>query len=176
MYTATSTTAGNRSAGMITLPSGLAATTTVSGVNLIGQFSAGGGSFKVGIWDSANSLITSRTVDGDHTIGLGTGRAGRFEFASPVTLTNGTKYYVGLEVVSANATGIYGVTFASSNDMRALPNGANSGIATYNGTSWTESNSTYPLLELITNDITQSAAGGGALLLGGLGQTGIGSF
>jgi len=166
LYSTTTSTVGNRSAAIITLPSGVAGTTTVTGVHMVAQFSGAGGSSKVCIWSAANSVLASRTIDGDHTTGLSTGRAGLIEFTTPVTLTNGTKYYIGIECNAIVATGLYGIGFAVAADMQGLPNGDNVGLATYNGTTWTESLVTYPLLELITSDISPASSGGGAILIG----------
>lgn len=175
-YSTTQNTSGRRSAAMVTLPASIASTTTITGVHLIGQFAGASASFVLGIWDASNNLIASRTIDADQTTGLGTFRAGLFEFASPIVLTNGSKYYIGLESVSSSTVGVQGIVFASTADMQGLPNGDNVGIATYNGTAWTENANIYPLIELVTSDISPPSASGGAILIGGLGQTGIGAF
>jgi hypothetical protein len=175
--TATASTAGHRSAMFITLPSGFGTTFALAGVHFIGKFGAAAGSTKLAIWDDSDTELVSKTIDADWVVSPGTATNGlRLFFDSPLTLSYGTKYYIGLEVVSGTV-GIAGISGQSSDDIACYPNGTTRGLATYNGTTWTESALTYPLMDLILSDITvPSGSGGGAVVIGGLGQTGIGSF
>jgi len=65
---------------------------------------------------------------------------------------------------------------ASATDRKAYPLGENRNLATWNGSAWTEDDLTIPIVELELEDVTVPSGGGGAIILGGLGQTGIGQF
>jgi len=174
--TATANTAGHRSGVYFTLPSGFGTTYTVKGISFTGKAAAVNGSYKVAIWDTSGTVMGTVTVDADIAAGPTQARQIEVVFDSPATLAFGTKYYAGLEVVSGT---VYttGYLCGDADGMSMFPLGAVSGLATYNGTTWTETATTYVLFELDFEDITVPSGGsGGAIILGGLGQTGIGAF
>ena len=136
------------------------------------------GTIVFGIWDSAGTAVTSFTMDTDEfaTIASAQGRSTRIVFTSQPTLTHGVEYYIGMEStgVSPNITNLQ---LGSSADRAAFPNGLNMSSATWNGSAWTKDTTVFPLIEITAADLTMpSGGGGGALFLGGLGQTGIGAF
>lgn len=162
-FSTTTSTIGNRIAAFVTLPSGWAQTTTVTGIHALFQVPA---TCTIGIWDASNTLVASRTITSAVTTGLGTFRAMLYELDAPVVLANGAKYYIGIEAGATATTGMLGIAFAASSDMHGLPNGDNVGMATYNGTTWTDVATAYALFELVTSDITQPTASGGAIVIG----------
>lgn len=176
--TATAATAGHRSGAYFTLPSGFGATYDVEGVTIMAILPVT--SFKVSIWNTAGTVLaTTNTILSNASQNYSGQRALRVKFNAVATLTYGTKYYIGLEVVVAGGSGVcaLGQNFATAEEAAITPMGANSGLVTWNGTTWTETTTTIPLFELHFSDIMAPAGGGGsALHLGGLGQTGIGVF
>ncbi len=174
--TATANTAGHRSAMFITLPSGFGTTFDLAGIHISGKLGAAAGSTRFAVWSASNVELAGKTIDADWVRTAASNVTNRLFFDSPVTLNFGTKYYIGFEVVSGTV-GVAGITCNSADEIACYPNGLTRGLATYNGTTWTESSLTYPLMDLILTDITvPSGGGGGAVIIGGLGQTGIGSF
>lgn len=174
--TTTAGTNGHRSGMYFTLPSGFGTTYTVKGLSYIGRTAAAGNTCKLAIWDEAGTVLASVTLDGDVNTSPANNRQTTHYFDTPVTLSYGTKYYAGVEVLSSSTVAMNGVNVGTANDMLAYPNGSTKGIATYNGSAWTDSTTIYPLCDLILSDITVPSGGGGALHLGSLGQTGIGAF
>jgi hypothetical protein len=174
-YSTNVSTAGHRSAMFITLPAGFGTTFGLAGVNFVGRFGAAAGSVTLGVWDSTNTLVGSKTFDADWTR-VTSNTTHRMFFDSPLTLSYGQKYYIGVEVISGQS-GVAGVQCNDANGVACYPNGTTIGLATYNGTTWTENTNIYPFMDLILSDITvPSGGGGGAIILGGLGKTGIGAF
>ena len=175
--TNTAATSGHQSGMYFTLPSGHGDTFKVLGVRGPITLGPGGGSAKIVLTASDGTVLQDITIDSDHVAG-GALQVSAFFFDESTlsTLSYGTKYYIMLES-TGSAVGTRGIVLAESEDREAYPNGLNRGLVTYNGSSYTESDLTLPFLDLILADITEPAGGsGGALLLGGLGQTGIGVF
>ncbi len=164
--TATANTAGHRSAMFITLPSGFGTTFDVAGLHILGKFGAAAGSTRFAIWDSGGTELAGKTVDADWIRSATGNAANRLFFDSAVTLNYGSKYYIGYEVVSGTVY-VSGITGSDANDIACYPNGTTRGLATYNGSSWTESALTYPLIDLLLSDITVPSGSGGAVVIGG---------
>ena len=174
--TATAATSGHRTGMYFTLPTGIATTMQVAGIMVSGRAGAAASSSKYAIWSTGGSVLASTTIDTDWHVSPTTTATRRIIFDAPVDLTVGTKYYCGVESVGSTVS-INGLNVQSADEMSQLPNGANVGLATYNGSTWTEMGTTYPMIELILADITApSGSGGGSVILGGLGMTGIGAF
>jgi hypothetical protein len=174
--TATANTAGHRSGVYFTLPSGFGSTYQVRGISFTGKGAAASGSYKVCIWDTSGTEITSVTVDADISQGATSNRQIEVLFDTLATLSFGTKYYAGIEVISGTVY-VSGLLCGDADGKSIFPLGSLTGLATYNGTSWTETATTHILFELLFEDITVPSGGGaGAIIIGGLGQTGIGSF
>jgi hypothetical protein len=129
-----------------------------------------------GIWDASGTAIASITLDTDIFAAVN-GRAMRVVLSSNPSLTCGVEYYFGFEATGGGAPSLNGLQLDAAADRAAFPNGLNMSMATWDGSSWTKDTMVYPLIEITAADITlPSGGGGGALILGGLGQTGIGSF
>ena len=169
--TATANTAGHRSAAYLTIPSGFGSTFKVHGIGFNGKFGAASGSVKIAIWDTAGAVMASCTLDSD--LANSPTSATRYvqaTFDSVATLNFGEKYYYGIEVVSGTV-GIAGLVCDDADLIAALPLGSVSGLATYDGSSWTETATTYVPLVLLYDDITvPSGGGGGPLIMGRLVQ------
>lgn len=165
--TVTANTAGHMSGMFFTLSSDWGDTFKVAGIRMIGKLGAAGGSCKVGIWNTAGTLLQSVTLDGDATGANGASSDTQsdiyFSDATLATLSYGTKYYVGIEVVSGTCS-VAGVNLTEAEDRSAWPNGVNRGLVTYNG-SYTETTTTLPLIDLILADITEPAGGGGGMIV-----------
>lgn len=174
-FSATANTAGHKSGMFFTVPSGLCSTYKVAALAFAGDVGNTGGSCKIGIWNTSGTELQAVTIDSDHTSQTPSldDSVGPIYFAGTLaTLDAGTKYYCGIEVVSS-AVGMSGITLAEAADRSAFPNGVNRGLVTYNGTTWTETDTTMPLCELILSDVTNAASGGGgqnAALVGGIYQ------
>lgn len=161
--TATANTAGHKSGMYFTLPSGLGSTYRIRGLNFVGDSGASSGSCKFGIWSTDGTVRRSVTWDCDHQ-GAAPNVVGDF---NPIIFTDahydfayGTKYYAGVEVVSG-AVGVHGHVVAEADDRSAYPNGTNRGLVTYNGSTWAETDTVLPLIDLILEDVTIPAGGGG---------------
>lgn len=172
---ASATTSGHRACAAFTIPSTIASSYVVDGFEALIDIGSNASTVVIGIWDTAGTAIQTDTVDTDFFQGVFQ-RPMRFYFSSSVTLTGGTKYYIGVQAVGNNVL-LGAAQLTEANDRSAFPNGANMCIATWNGSAWTEDTTAIPQLYVISSDITLPGSGsGGAILLGGLGQTGIGSF
>ena len=168
--TVTANTAGHRSAAYMTFPAGFGTTFSVSGIAFTGKFGAAAGSVKVAIWNTSGTVMASCTLDSDLSLSPASGnRLIDVIFDSPATLNYGEKYYYGIEVVSGTVN-IAGVVCDNTTDVAAYPNGANSGLATYNGSSWTETDTTFCPVDLRFSDITVPSGGGGSVLIGVIGS------
>jgi hypothetical protein len=160
--TNTAGTNGHRSAMQFTLPSGHGDTFKLLGIRCRCRVPASGNTFKLGLWD-ASSLLQSTTLDSDQcsTINGGAGVEVMFSDATLATLSYGTKYYVGFEVTSSVGVGMYGIQLAEAADRVSYPYGDIRGLSTYNGATWTDDDTVMPMCDLIFDDITEPAAGGG---------------
>ncbi len=164
----TSVTGGSgRRGGMhFTLPSGIATSYTLRGLHFHGDMGDTASTVLFGVWDSSNveQAITG-SIDTD---GLGSANAGglRVFFATPPVLTPGTKYYIGFQTASTNNHNVAGMQLAEADDRKAYPLGANRGLATYDGSTWTETNTVLPMIDLILDDITAPSGSGGIIVVG----------
>lgn len=153
--TATADIPGYRSAKFFCRPGEIGSTFTVIGCRLNGRLgTASTGSCYLKIWNTSGTVLASSLIDTDWQ-GLNTGAAtsSTLYFDAPAILSYGVKYYVGLEVISGPVY-LTGMALSSSAAMSVFPDGLTSGLATYDGTSWTETASVYPLCDLIVSDIT----------------------
>lgn len=152
--TETANTAGHRCAKYFTRPGEIGTQFTVEGVRLNGKPGAAGGSCYVKIWDTSDNILACCTFDTDWQ-GLNSGAftSSTIRFDAPAVLQYGVKYRVGLEVISGTVC-LAGHVLGSAAAMSAFPDGLTSGLATYAGSSWTETASVYPLCDLIVSDIT----------------------
>lgn len=168
--TATANTAGHRSACHFTLPAAWGSTYQVLGALLFGKPAAAGGSCVFGLWDSSWNALQAVTLYGDQVqtaASQNTPYRFAFDEATLATLSYGTKYYLGLEVVSGTVS-VSGIELAEAADRSAFPNGLNRGLVTYNGVTTTETDTVLPQLALILDDTTVPSGGGGAVIGPGL--------
>lgn len=163
----TETTSGRRQAAAITLPSTLGSTFVVRGVAFAtGRLGSAAGTFKVCVWDaSGTELASTGTWDADHQAGVTNTGSGEFLFTSSVTLNYGTKYYFGVES-SGSPISVAGANLTNAADRAAHPLGANRAWASWDGSSWTETTTRLPLLDLIFDDITVPSGGGNIIVCG----------
>lgn len=176
--TATANTAGHRALMKFRLPSGEATSYKLVGIS--GQVKAGGasGSYKLILTDSSGTILQETTFDADidANVAAMAARVLFFDDSPLQDLTYGTDYYVGLQVISGTVS-VGGITLAEAADRESYPNGLNRCLGTATGGAITDNTLVMPVIELIVDEVTPASGGGGsALFLGGLGQTGIGSF
>lgn len=151
--TATANTATHKSGMYFTLNSGFGSSFKLAGISGLMKMGAAGGSCKVGCWQTDGTELASVTIDGDFPGSVGGPNIyGEAYFTTQPTLNYGTKYYVGVECVSGTVA-VNGISFTEAADRAWLPNGTNRGLMTYNG-SFTETDTTVPLIDLILADIT----------------------
>jgi hypothetical protein len=174
--TATANTAGHRSGMHFTVPSGHGSSYRIRGLHFVGDLGVTGSSTVVAIWSTDGTVRQTVTIDTDQ---LGTSPANSNQI-NPIIFTDalydfayGTKYYCGIEVVSG-AVGMNGFVLAEDADRSAFPNGTNRGLVTWNGSSWTETDTVLPMCELILEDVTVPSGGSGgagqSALVGGIRQ------
>lgn len=162
----TSSTSGHRLTMHFTLPSGLGDTFQLAGASFAWDPPATGVAPIFGLWNAAGTLLASKTLDTDI---LARVTAGHFELlfadATLPTLSYGTKYYIGFELNSANATILNSAQLQEAEDRQAWPDGLNRGYSSWNGSAWADDNTIMPLAELIFADITEPSGGAGGLLV-----------
>lgn len=176
--TATANTAGHRSLMKFQLPSGEGTSYRVVGVRGQLKCGAANGSYRLVLLSSSGTELQGITIDADHDANINAIGA-RQLFFDETTLTDlsyGTDYYVGLEVVSGTVF-IGGIVLAEAADRESYPGGLLRCLGTSAGGAITDTTTVMPTLELIIDDITPaSGSGSGAIIIGGLGMTGVGNF
>lgn len=164
--TTTAATSGHRMAAKIVVPAGFGATYKLAGVRFCGHLVTTGREVTLKIWNSAGTALSSLTLDTD--IAAGGFSLYTFEhlFSDSIDLNFGDTYYIGLEVGSpTSAVAIHGVTYSDAADFADLDGGASMILSNYNGTSWTDSPTIRPLMELILDDWTEPSGGSGAIVI-----------
>lgn len=167
--TTTANTAGHRSLMKFQLPSGEGASYQVCGFSGSAILGGAGGSYKIVLTDSSGTVLQDATIDNDHDSNIGTrgARAWWFDEATLATLSYGTDYYIGFEVVSG-AVGVSGVVLAEAADREAYVGGLNRCLGTSTGGAITDTTTVMPLLEIIIDEISPATgSGGGAIVIGG---------
>jgi hypothetical protein len=153
-------TSGHRVALKVTLPSGWAATWQAVGVRFNASTPAAGQTWIVGLWDSAGAVLQAVTLDSDQSASTTSDR--RFHEVwwddTPVTLSFGATYYVGIERVGSNVQ-LNTLEVASVDELTAFPLGASAHAATWNGSAWSDVSTQRPAIELILKDITAPVGG-----------------
>lgn len=168
--TNTANTAGHRSGMFFTIPSGHGTSYKIVGASMSGDFGTNSG-FKLGIWSTDGTqrqLFTG--ASGQLAASPSAGDTINPIYFPDTTLYDfqyGTKYYIAMEVVSG-AVGLNGITLAEAADRSAFPNGTNRGLVTFDGSTWTETDTVMPLCELILEDVTVPSGGSsGGFIIGG---------
>jgi hypothetical protein len=167
--TASASTVGHRVALKFTLPAGTADTMKVKGAQFVGRLAAAAGKTPVfGLWDSS-SVIQNFTIDNDWSqfpATAGVFYSFLFDEASLTALTLGGTFYLGLEVADAVNGGaiLNGIQLDSASDLDAYPGGSDFHYATYDGATWSDDTTVRPFVDLILDDITEPAGGGGGII------------
>lgn len=168
-WTTLTTTSGRRQAAGITIPSAFGSTFKPLGFTFFGTIgSVAGQTAKLAVWDTSGTEIASAaTIDVDQQAIVTNQGNWTAIFTSPPTLNCGEKYYFGAESISGSGVCIRGNTLTEADDRLAWPLGTNRVHAEWNGTAWTETNTTLPALDLILDDIVVPSGSGGSILIGG---------
>ena len=168
-------TSGHIGAAAVTIPTSICTTFTVIAFEAVIDPGTSG-NFIFGIWDASGAAIATTTIDIDALASVAA-RSMRVVLSSQPTLTAGVEYYYGVRCDGTGTVLIQGLKTTDAADRAAFPLGLSKCMATWDGSAWTKDTTSVPLIEITAADITlPSGGGGGALILGGLGQTGIGAF
>lgn len=169
-YQTADSTTGHRIACQFTLPSAEASTFKLAGLRLSLTTPAATKSVKVGLWNAAGTELSSVTLDADVMNGNGGGRNGQYIFtdATLPTLSFGTKYYGGIEVLGAASVALRGQQLGEAADRSAWPQGTIRGLSTWNGSAWADDDTVLPFIELIFSDVTAPSGGGGIIMNPGM--------
>lgn len=174
--TSTTNTSGNRVAAKFTLPAGWGSTFKVLGFRVRTTAPQASGTFGVGIWNAAGTLLQGATgYDSDYSASPSAPNLNLTYYFTDTTLATldfGTAYYIGLQ---SAGTHVRMSTFdlAASGDAVALPLGGNVCLSTWNGSAWSDTATAIPAIDLILDDITEPSGGSGGpvmLVNGGLVQ------
>lgn len=167
LFTTDIGTNGHRQACKLALPTGFGTSIKVTGVRFLGDSTASG-TFRIGIWDAAGSVIQAVDFDSDILATQAEGAVYEVYFDdTPSTLNTGTTYYFGIERVDV-AIGLFGASVDTTAELIALPYSA-AILATWNGSAWSDDTITKPFIELILDDWTAPSGGGGGLKIAGVG-------
>jgi hypothetical protein len=163
LFTTSIATNGHRQALRINLNSGFGDTYKIIGIRFLSATPLVGNNFKIGLWEGTTEHQAT-TIDSDFVATAGNNHTS-FEYYfddTPVALSFGTEYFLGLERVDA-ACGINGLQVDTSGDLKALNGGDGFYLGTFNGTSWSTDQTVRPLVEPIFEEWTEPAAGGGVI-------------
>lgn len=172
--TNSASTVGHRVAMKFTLPAGSGDTFKLRGFRAFSRFAAAGKNPLAKIWN-ASAAEASKTLDTDIIATTATTLNTRTHiFTTRPTLSFGTTYYIGYEVADASSgeLRINGIQLASGDDLQAHGLAGNFHLATYNGSVWADDTTVRPLVELLFDDITEPAGGGGGGPIFGLAANG----
>lgn len=165
-FAATTTGGANhRIARRIILPAGSGATKQIVGLRFPADNPSAGTTWKIGLWKTDNTELQALSIDSDAAgrNSLGMHCEFMFDEATLSDLDFGTAYYLGIQRDGSSNFTIHGLSFAAANDMKAMSGGDGLYLATYDGSSWTETTTTMPYIEPIFADWTEPAGGGGGL-------------
>ena len=159
---------GHRVAKAFTLPTSVVSTFTILGAYISGRpAQAASKTVRVGIWNAAGTAIASRDFSSSITRELWSSSRpfmSVFDDATLPVLDGGTRYYIGLENVDSIPQLDY-TPLSHADDRLCFPNGENIAYATWDGSSWTETDTLWPLVQCIYDEWTVPS-GGGTLLTG----------
>lgn len=157
---------GNRAAKKFTIPSGVCSTFTIVGLRLIAQGPAtGANTWNLAIWNAAGTELAGVSIDGDVISSPANAQRSVVVYFddSPVTFNAGTAYYAGIERAGSNII-LYSLTLDSAAERTAFPLGTNCSLSTWNGSAWSDDDTSLPLVELILGDMTASGGSGGFII------------
>jgi hypothetical protein len=162
----TVSSSGHRAALKFTLPSGICSTFALNGFRVIADPPATGNTWAAGLWDSAGNVIQAITIDADHQQVDAVQRCIQLFFDdTPVALSPGTDYYIGIERGGSNCI-FYSLGLAAANDALAYPLMASGLLSTWNGSAWSDDTTSVPLVELLLSDMTCSGGTTGGFIIG----------
>lgn len=169
-------TTGRRVAMKFNLASGWGDSFKVVGLAGIIPSPTNAGTFTLGLWNAAGTVLASKTgIDSDANKGSGTN--GYFEdfFADATlpTLSYGTDYYIGFECEGSVTVRMTTLDFAAAGDLACLPGGTTCCYSLWNGAAWADTTTSRPWAELMMDDITEPAGGGGGLITPIIGNGGL---
>lgn len=134
---------------------------------------AAGADFTASLWDATGDVdaeaLAQATIDGDFAVSTTTDGFVDLLFATPVTLTSGSTYYLGIRADTANniSLGEYSNSTVT-NAMRAM-HGTDSSMRLSTrswsaGTAgaWTDTTTTIPLIHLIIDQLDDGVSAGGS--------------
>lgn len=109
---------------------------------------------------SGTELSSSSTAfEGDQNLASNAGSA-FYYFDNPVTLTAGTAYRIVIEPTSATNCNIWTVTPPSADYFTATPGGGAAAYTTYVASTWTDSTTQIPFMDLLIDQIDDGAGSG----------------
>jgi hypothetical protein len=159
LTTETTSTSGRRLAMKFTLPSGWGSTFKIIGFRTIGTTPVSSSAPVIGVWDAAGTALQSRTLDGDIIKSAGAGHKAEYFFTGTLaTLDFGTTYYIGIQSAGV-AVDLINLVAATSGQLAAYPLPACYSL--WNGSAWSDTATYMPWVELLIDDWTEPAGGGG---------------
>lgn len=130
------------------------------------------GDYTAGMYtgDAAGTELSSSTTafEGDQS-GAGVTGIHTVYFDNPVTLTAGTPYRVAIEPTSATNNNVTTITVVSSNYMTATPGGQSQQYTSLASGTWTDSNTQYPLMDVLIDQVDDGTGSGGSGVVGVIG-------
>ena len=159
--TTTLGTNGHRACLKYTHPASAGGPYQIAGFDFVGQTPASGANtWKFAMWNAAGTaLVTGATLDSDY--GCFPGNSGRlmrvwFTDATLPTLLPGVPYYLGIERTNASCI-LNHVTMASAQDIGTCGGDPGICLATWDGSSWTDTTTARPDVQPIFASQTFSA-------------------
>lgn len=161
----TAGTVGHRVAKAFTYQSNMVSTFTVLGFYVQGRpGEAASRTIRCGIWDSSGTALSVRDYSTSITRqNWVSSRPFMTVFSDSVlpVLSAGTRYYAGLECVESDSRPqLNHTTLALAADRGCFPNGENVAFAEWNGSSWTETETKWPLIQLMFDEWNGATGGG----------------
>jgi hypothetical protein len=147
----TITTSGHRRALAFTFAGEGASDYKLLGGNFFLDFPASG-NVKFGLW-SAGGLLASVTLGSSQVASSTVDRVCHIYFDTQPTLTPGTKYYLGVEA-DGNAFEVGNFAFAEADDIAAWTQSTELALATFDGSSWTETATQTPMFQPVIQSVT----------------------
>lgn len=145
-----------------TLPADAGSTFKVSGVRA--RFTPGGSgrTAKVQLY-TGTTLLQTVTIDADEIAGAGGMVEVYFTDTTLATLDFGTAYRIGLQPQEASNWNLPSLVVDAANDLTAFGGGADWHLSTRTDVgAWTDVTTKRPMMELIIDDWTEPAGGGGS--------------
>lgn len=128
------------------------------------------GDFNAAIFDSSGAVVgsSSTAYDGDQNANTTSGMTYVY-FTNPVTATAGTAYYAAIEPTSATNANMPVITLPTSDYFTSTPAGTTAVYSAFATSSWTDSTTQLPVLDIIIDQVDNGAGsgGGGGRIIGG---------